>query len=163
MLLHWEQVLNHVPYLEPLYNHLKECIPEVGKNIFVKAYYRGVDRDNQFFPAIWIIPRNSGVENLQRHAPDCKTSMTQSLNICAIVNCAKGGKRHFDVSVEDDSCKIIGPYIEGAELLNKIHCCVVDFNNQNNSQPLVLASIEEPDFCNGHLVHCLEYRTKIFY
>ncbi len=155
--------MNHVPYLEPLYNHIKECIPEVGKNIFVKAYYDGVDQDNQFHPAVWIIPRETTTPNVQARGPNCVVSMVQSVNICAIVNCARGGKRHFDISREADSCKILGPYVEGANLLKKIHCCILEFNRLSKQEPLILSDIQEPDFCNGHLVHCLEYKVKIYY
>lgn len=155
--------MNHIPYLEPLYNHIKECVPEVGKNIFVKAYYDGVDQDNQFYPAVWIIPRETRVQNLDFKKYDCKSLLIQSINICTIVNCLRGGKRHFDVSKEADGCKILGPYVEGAELLYKVHCCITEFNETSKLEPLVLSDIQEPDFCNGHLVHCLEYKTKIYY
>lgn len=161
----------HVPYLEPLVNALKKCpeLEDVKKCVFVKSQYRGIEKGNQFYPAVWIIPRSFKAKTNGKHKPDCKTYLEHSFWVCAVVNCARHTCDHFDLSIDEGCATILGPFVEGAELLCRLKSCIDDFNCRPPSyesgcfQPLVLDKILEPDECNGHLIHCMEFKTNIIY
>ena len=171
---------SHVPYLEKLVNHLKNDVnlPELlGRYVFVKSQYRGIDEDNQCAPAVWIIPGDTGIHRTPANSTthDCKVSMAHRFKVCAVVRCPSNTRNQFDQSIESNvdgttTTTMMGNFIKGAELLCRVRQSILECNLTVQKlrpkpcyTPLQLLRIFEPDEHNDHLIHCMEYQTTYIY
>ena len=163
--------MTHVPYLEPLVNHIKNCdvLASDCPEVIVKSKYRGIDEDNQCVPAIWIIPCESTAKSTSKAG--CKTVLDHKIRICVVVRCPSSTRNHFDQSIDGTVTELLGPYVDGALLLKKLHECIEEYNcdienvshGQSATERFSIRQILKPDEHNGHLIHCIEYQTRIFY
>jgi len=172
--------LIRVPYLEDLVNHLKSStilnghgMPDVpdlnGDCIFVKAQYRGIDEDNQFSPAIWIIPMESTPVKKIDGQNDCKQPMIHRLMICAVVKNVYGCRDHFEENVSGGQTSLIGSFMEASKFEMLLRDTILEFNESvvdasgtecKSYQRLQLCELPEPDEHNGHLIMPTLWETR---
>lgn len=156
--------MRRLAVIKPLVDHLKgdSTLAEntaSGKNIFVLSDYQGITEDNQFSPAIWIIPLTSSPAVATVRNSDCRTMMSLKLFVAAVVNNVGDLRRGFGWEHSSIPSSYLGAYPEASDFEDLIRDSILKFNREYFAKnmratfsPLTLVENPKPDLHNGHLI-----------
>lgn len=177
--------MRRVQYLEDLLNHL-ENYPDIANKqvkVIVKSEFRGIDEDNQFSPAIWLIPGSGRIKGdvSRRRIRDCKEKALFEIMICCVVRDVCGVQRNnidssrtgqmYSMNVVND---LRGAFVEGSDLEDCVLKAIEDFNKatellncgQNQANPfkysgLTLMDLPRSEAHNGHLIMPMVFEIEL--
>lgn len=156
--------------IKPLVDHFKAdgtlTFTGSGQYIFVMSNYEGVSENNQYSPAIWIIPLDTGPSVKAPRDSDCKTRMTLQLFVGVAVYNTRDTRGNYGWNSSQASSTYMGAYPEAVGYEMLVRESILEFNKKTLATrmltygALALVNLPKPDVHNGHLILPQIYETE---
>jgi hypothetical protein len=138
------------------------------KYVYIKAEYRGIDEDNQFSPAIWIIPMQGEIKAMSKY--DCPSKIDISCMVCVVVRNVYDTRNNVGYNNGLGTNVTRGAYQEASDYEDLVRTSILNFNQNNlinlslkKYDNFIMSSMPQADVHNGHLILPTIYKTSIVF